>query len=544
MQKKRFSRREFLALAGATGGAALLAACQSETVEVTREVEKIVKETVVEKETVMVEGETVEVTKVVEVEKVVTAVPEPELLTLVVHCYVPSEHIERSAENPTVTNAPRILAEAFKDHYPYVEIEWLRGPPAPEGVSGDTHAGSVWAAWHAAGDLPDVCSPGHEIPIQNGWCLPIDEFLALPNQFAPQYATWKEVFHPNLMASLVFGDGKTYCAPVMHPYPGVEVGLAYNVDWLNKIGMDPPATWTEQKAVCKALKEAGSGLVPWPPEAKDGNVWPVALQLLVSQLQDECVEMDTNGDFFVGAEEALPAFRAGLVGPLTPDFRTAWLEMFELTRSWVDGWATADVDAMWRDGDIGIRTTGGWEFAAMMSDPLIEFERYMIPPPYVTSADVPGGNDPPSFTAGDGKVPSDLVTAINGPDTAIIKETVERKNSLKEAVAWLHWLTEPVNNGFITNENQTRVPAARDAPLGPLWGEIAKYQLPQHKYQIAWWGQCLYFDNTHFNELRKVFVAWATGQIDDETFFQRQQQETVDGADRYAADLERLKQED
>ncbi len=510
MHTKQMSRRTFLSLASMAGGVALLVACAPPAAPAAGEMSP--------------EG---------------TA--SGETVTLRVNCYTPSEHTERSAENPFVTNAPRILAEGFKDHYPQVVIEWIRTPSAPEGVSGDT----FWATWFspliAAGNAPELVSPLHEIPIQNGWALPIDDYLALPNQFAPQYASWNDIFYPTLMGSLVFGDGRTYCAPVMHPYPGVEVGLAYNQDWLDKIGMEPPATWSEQLAVCQALKEAGSGLIPWPPEARDGNVWPVALQLLVSMLQDECVDMDLNGDLFVGAEEALPAFQDGIIGPLTHDYNVAWLELKKLSATWVDGWATADLDALWRQGEVGMRTTGGWEFARQMNDPLIEFERAMIPPPYVTSNDLPEGNDPPAFTAGDGKVPGELVTAINGPDTAIIRDAVEQHGTLEEAVAWLQWITEPENNGFLTNENQWRIPAAIDAPLGPLFGEIATFKLPQWKYQIAWWGEGLYFDNTHFNELRKVFVAWASGQIDDATFFERQHQETSQGAERYAASLKELK---
>ena len=92
------------------------------------------------------------------------------------------------------------------------------------------------------GNAPQVVRPLHEIPIQNGWTTPIDNYLAEPNEFAPQYGSWNASFYPTLMQSLVFGDGKTYCAPVQHPYPGVEVGLAYNQDWLDKIGMEPPAT--------------------------------------------------------------------------------------------------------------------------------------------------------------------------------------------------------------------------------------------------------------------------------------------------------------
>ena len=505
--KQTVGRRTFLTMTGAAGSLAILAACAPAA----------------EAPAAAEDGMTVEAK------------------LLRVNCYTPSEHTERSAENPFVTNAPRILAEAFKEHYPHVEIEWVPFPEVPEGVSGD----AFWPTWFtpliAAGNAPQVVRPLHEIPIQNGWTIPIDDHLAEKNQFAPQYDSWNDSFYPTLMQSLVFGDGKTYCAPVQHPYPGVEVGLAYNQDWLDQIGMDAPATWTEQKEVCQALKEAGSGLSPWPPEAQDGNVWPVALQLLVSMLQDECAVMDTNGDLFVGAEEALPAFRDGLIGPLTDDYRTAWLEFKQLSDTWVDGWATADLDSMWRNGEIGIRTTGAWEFSRQMNDPLITFDRTMIPPPYVTDADFPAGNTPPTFTPGDGKVPYDLVTAINGPDTAIIRDAVEQNDSMAEAVAWLQWITEPENNAFLVNENQYGIPATVDAPLGPLFSEVASFKVPQWQYQIAWWGEALYFDNTHFNELRKVFVAWASGQIDDETFFARQHQETSDGADRYAASLEELK---
>ena len=513
-QPSQISRRQFLVLAGAVSGATLVAACAPAQAPPAADSTAAAA---------------------------TAAAPDRAAKVMQVNCYTPSENVVRTAENPTVFNSPRILAERFKEHYPNVEIEWVRTPQAPEGVSGDTY----WSTWFtpliAAGNAPDLVSPSHEIPIQNGWCLPIDEYLAAPNQFAPDYATWNDIFYPSLMNSLVFGDGKTYCAPVMHPYPGVEVGLAYNQEWLDRIGMEPPKTWTEFVAVAKALKEAGSGLVPWPPEAKDGNIWPLALQLLVSMLQDVCPEMDTNGDLFVGAEEALPAFRNGLIGPLTPRYQTAWREMKNLSDYWVDGWATADLDAMWRQGDVGLRTTGGWEFSAQLSDPLIKFERHMMPSPYVSSADLAEGNDPPQYTPGDGKVPADLVTAINGPDTAIIRESVEKHGTRDEAIAWLQWLTEPTNNAFITNENQTRIPAAKDAALGPLYSEIATYKLPQWKYQIAWWGQGLYFDNTQFNEIRKIFVAWATGQIDEKTFFARQQQETADGADRYEASLEALK---
>jgi hypothetical protein len=191
---------------------------------------------------------------------------------------------------------------------------------------------------------------------------------------------------------------------------------------------------------------------------------------------------------------------------------------------------------MWRDGQIGLRTTGAWEFSAQKNDPLIKFERGMIPSPYVTSKDVEGATDPTEFTPGDGKVPADLVTAINGPDTAVMKISKTR-GTTDAAIKWLMWITEPENNSFLVNENQNRIPAVMEAKLGPLFTEVASFKVPKWKYQIAWWGEGLYWDNTHFNELRKIFVAWMTGQIDDANFFKRQEAESKAGSDRYAASI-------
>ena len=67
MSEKRLSRRALLRAALGTGASLALAACQPKVVEVTKEIEKIVKETVVVKE---------EVTKVVEKEKEVTKIVE------------------------------------------------------------------------------------------------------------------------------------------------------------------------------------------------------------------------------------------------------------------------------------------------------------------------------------------------------------------------------------------------------------------------------------------------------------------------------------
>ena len=528
MSAKIISRREMLKGLGLAAAGSALAACAPPATP----------DTVTVKETVIVEGEAVEV----EVEKVVTATPEPLVTTVVVNAYTPSEWTERSAEHPTVTNAPRILKEKFEEIESDIKIEWLRYTGSPTGEAGDTYYAAWMQALVAAGHEPDIIWPLHEIPIQAGYCLPLDEYLAQPSAYAPQYPTWNDSFYPSVMQSLIFGDGHVYCAPVQQKLAGFEIGMLCNMDWFNQIGMNPPTTWTEQVAVGQALKDAGSGWIPWPPEAGEGNIWALGLQLLPSILQPECAEMDLNNDFFINNEEALAAFEKGLIGAATPKYQAAWEQQKLVSEHWMDGWATADLEVMWRNGEVGMRQTGGWEFTAQMSDPRMEFERVLVPPAAVTAADLKDATDPPEWTAGDGKIPPGMLTAINGPDTAVMKSSLDR-GTADAAIRWLQWITEPENCAFLVNENEEQLPCAKDAPLGPLWTQLLSVPMPRYEYQIAWWGEGLQFDNTTFNEVRKLFVAWATGQMDDQTHFQRQQEEMAAGAARYAEALNALKSE-
>ena len=74
----KLTRRELLRNAALAGSVGILAACQPQVIEVTREVEKEKVVTQVVKETVVVEGQAKEVTKVVE--KVVTPTIPPRKL--------------------------------------------------------------------------------------------------------------------------------------------------------------------------------------------------------------------------------------------------------------------------------------------------------------------------------------------------------------------------------------------------------------------------------------------------------------------------------
>ena len=348
MQNRQLSRRSFLTLAGATGGAALLAACAPAEVEVDQSAAADDS------------GE---------------AMPDVDRVPVRVWIggsYTPTEWTSRSAENPIVVNAPRILAERYHEENPGTEIVYEEGP-----------GGEDYFAWltagATAGTAPNLVRSTHNFAVQNGWAVAIDDYLAQPNRYAPDYDKWIDIFYPTFMNSLIQPDGKIYCAPIDNIWPNIEVGLAYNKETFDSMGLEPPSTWGAQMEVSRALKEAGDGLAPWQVEQATGNLWPLALQILPSMMQPICPEMDLNGDKFVGVDEALPAYRAGIIGPNTPIYKRAFEEMYELATYWIDAFNTVDIDLLWREGKVGLRYSGSWEFSRMANDPNVTFERGFLP---------------------------------------------------------------------------------------------------------------------------------------------------------------------
>ena len=122
---------------------------------------------------------------------------------------------------PSSSTRPRILAERYHEENPGTEIVYEEGP-----------GGEDYFAWltagATAGTAPNMVRSTHNFAVQNGWAVAIDDYLAQPNRYAPDYDTWNDIFYPTFMNSLIQPDGKIYCAPIDNIWPNIEVGLAYN----------------------------------------------------------------------------------------------------------------------------------------------------------------------------------------------------------------------------------------------------------------------------------------------------------------------------
>ncbi len=219
----QLSRRAFLRYASLATSAGLLAACQPKVVEkiveVTKEVEKVVKETVVV-------TEQKEVTKVVEKEKVVKETVVVDQQAQKAASLKGKVSWETWRGPGTGWNEERM--QSFSEMYPGVEFDFR---PMPYGDYAKMYAEA------AAGDLADLCSfdPGHlvyQAAIENGLLLPWDDLMAADPTL--DLKEWYDVF-----IQMQYHKGKMYGLPSWG-WSGHDVLIA-NKKHLDAAGITAPA---------------------------------------------------------------------------------------------------------------------------------------------------------------------------------------------------------------------------------------------------------------------------------------------------------------
>lgn len=221
--------------------AALVVACQPQTVEVTRVVTETVTEEVevtrVVTEEIEVEGEMIEVTRVVEVEVEAAAEVEPVTLTVMNWSQEQAEFYDEAAAE-------------FQKEYPHITIEW---DTLEQGQYRET-----LPLMFQSGESPDVffwlgadrVLTMAELLDQN-WIAPLDP-NALPEDFASR---WPE-------GSFLEGINMVNSLPYTFPFnDNVVWGAGYmytNKDVFRAAGLDPdtpPTTWSELRAACETIVE-------------------------------------------------------------------------------------------------------------------------------------------------------------------------------------------------------------------------------------------------------------------------------------------------
>ncbi len=261
MQVKRMSRREFLTLAGAAGGAALLAACgPTPTPEV---VEKVVKETVV----------------------VQATVPPEEMVEITFMGWGATEEDEGVRSAITV----------FQGAEPNIKVTWLHTP--------ENYAEKM-LAMVAAGTPPDTAFVDFSLYrtyCRDGLLLDITDMIkADPEVGAPDYFIEPQETDRCTYKGRWYGIGSCWVAPHMY----------YNADIFEEAGIEPPSNdpdeawdWDHFLEVATELTMDTNGKHPGESGFDVNNVdrwavqwptWSIPLHAAIASNEGEWLDRDTG----------------------------------------------------------------------------------------------------------------------------------------------------------------------------------------------------------------------------------------------------------
>jgi putative aldouronate transport system substrate-binding protein len=127
----------------------------------------------------------------------------------------------------------------------------------------------------ASGELPTVIRVGPNEPVYRQY---VDEGLLIPlDEYLERYPIVRDAFPPEVWeANRNPADGLIYHIPrITGFYP---MTIAYRKDWADKLGIAPPTTTEEFRAMLQAFKEQdpdglGEELIPFTPNRPDDVAW-------------------------------------------------------------------------------------------------------------------------------------------------------------------------------------------------------------------------------------------------------------------------------
>jgi raffinose/stachyose/melibiose transport system substrate-binding protein len=216
-------------------------------------------------------------------------------------------------------------------------------------------------------DVPDVAAinQGHATMgrlIQAGLIRPLDDAADRDGWIDAQSETLLAMNGRYSEEDATMAEGELYAVSDT----GAPVGMFYNVDHLETLGVDVPSTWDEFEAVLAAASEEGMTPLMF------GNVdaWPGIhlYQLFWNDLLGRAA-----ADFVYG------------VAPMDESTGT---QASELAQTWVDngwladGWEGIDYDSTWQrfgDGDGVFLATGSW-IAADLAEADADIRFVLMPP--------------------------------------------------------------------------------------------------------------------------------------------------------------------
>ena len=428
-----------------------------------------------------------------------------------------------TAENPMVRVVAQHLADRFMAMHPNVRIEWVRNKV---GTSVDQFA-EWWTTQIAGGTAPAIGATQNSAYQDRDWYWDLTSIVNTPNEYLPGNTRWKDLWPEYIWDrnSNTNINGWIQAIP-MFLTAGPPTVYFYNREIFSRLGLEVPVDFEDLRNTVNILKANGYlGFMPWNQDTPYSFNWIYQFVVPPSYIYAMLDKVDYDGGGGFGTMDSLRAVKEGHFNPVTQENIR---EMLQLLKSvyldiYTPGWETADYQAIWNSGNVGLKTDLLSNIPMEMSNTRRNFDYGIFPTPTVTTRTSRFVKDIPT-TIGVFEPPGAPASSYN-----VIKPVVENNPGMLEAaVAFLKYITIPENLSEIILENGFLLGAVRGSAIPPILQEYMNQPFPTFTTQAP-----RAFTTEMNQAMAREMEMWVKNQINDATFFANWNRIQQQGADDY-----------
>lgn len=423
--------------------------------------------------------------------------------------YTPTLKSAPTKGDPKERVAGQKIADAFTKLYPNVTIEWVRGMAAKD----QTSLINYYKLKLSSGDAPDI-GMSWNVFAEEGWYLPMDEYLNRPNPFVNGNRKWRDQFpdyvwkHFNRLAEV---EGKTYIVGIpISLYSGAATAIYYNKEIFAKEGIEVPQSYLAFIQAAEKLNSQGYiGLHPWTQQSQIYN-WAFLFNLGPYYFENNIVgKLKSAADGGIDLTEIIRGIKEGAFSPVLNEYaRELYLNYKKFYAASPPDWESTDFAKPWEEGKVAMFEDGTWSLAAVSANTRRTFE-FGLFPTLPLSAEESKYVSVPKYTE-QGPYQPEPAISLN-----IIKPSVEEHGTKEAAVQFLQFLTAPENLSLLIQEDQSMIGAVKGVPVPDLLQEWVSRPFPIIPNYT--WPTGL---DTESNEQWLQYTsAWIEGTLSDKLFF-------------------------
>ena len=344
------------------------------------------------------------------------------------------------------------LTEKYKEIHPEVEFNLM---PQPNSGYQD------WIKARLAADDAPVLEFNHTSILKdqykNGYLYDFSEEFNKPNPYVDGNAAWKDIFEDGkLDAAHEYSYEPTYAVPIS----GMGIGIYYNKDIYDKLGLSVPETWDEFIANCEKIKESGSNpisMMLMKPDAVSWFNWYFYTGMYANYYLAN-PDINYNGDNVLSTAEYAKAVCEGkfdLTKGKDNEFVNKYLDFAEQFGKYCIGAAGLDeagAKAQFLAGTAGHLMSGSWDMDSMLNNGKVNIGVFSLPKFSKENSEYAGSNM--------------MISTVS--TYGIIKSEKHSQAQYDAAIDFMKFWTAPENYKLYV-ENTLDSPVIKGLEIDPIY---------------------------------------------------------------------------